>query len=79
MEAYRSKITSKGQITIPKSIRELLHLLKGDEVLLVPTEKGVILKRETASLRGIWTGELTEKEIDESIKEIRSKWRIDTQ
>lgn len=78
MEAYRSKITSKGQITIPKAIRDLLHLLKGDEVVLVPTEKGVILKRETASMRGIWKGKLTKKEIDESIKEIRSKWRIDT-
>ncbi len=78
MEAYRSKITSKGQITIPKAIRDLLHLLKGDEIILVPTEKGVILKRETTSLRGIWTGELTEKEINDGIKEIRSKWRIDT-
>ncbi len=78
MEAYRSKITSKGQITIPKAIRDLLHLLKGDEIVLVPTEKGVILKRETASLRGIWKGKLTKKDIDEGIKEIRSKWRIDT-
>ncbi|MDP2846163.1 MAG: AbrB/MazE/SpoVT family DNA-binding domain-containing protein [Candidatus Methanoperedens sp.] len=78
MEAYRSKITSKGQITIPKAIRDLLHLLKGDEVVLLPTESGVILKRETASLRGIWKGKLTKKEIDEGIKEIRSKWRIDT-
>jgi AbrB family looped-hinge helix DNA binding protein len=78
MEVYRSKMTSKGQITIPKSIRELLHLRKGDEVVLVPTEKGVILKRETASLRGIWKDELTEKEINDGIKEIRSKWRIDT-
>jgi len=78
MEAYRSKITSKGQVTIPKAIRDLLHLLKGDEVVLLPTEKGVILKRETASLRGIWKGKLTKKEIDEGIKEIRSKWRIDT-
>ncbi len=77
MEVYRSKMTSKGQITIPKSIRDLLHLLKGDEVVLVPTEKGVILKRETASLRGIWKDELTEKEINDGIKEIRSKWRTD--
>ena len=78
MEVYRSKMTSKGQITIPKSIRDLLHLLKGDEVVLVLTEKGVILKRETASLSGIWKDELTEKEINDGIKEIRSKWRTDT-
>lgn len=43
------------------------------------SESSMILKRETAPLRGIWKGELTGKEIDEGIKEIRSKWRIDTQ
>lgn len=41
------------------------------------SESRMILKRETALLRGIWKGKLTGKEIDEGILEIRSKWRID--
>ncbi len=43
------------------------------------SKSNMILKRETAPLRGIWKGKLTGKEIDEDIKEIRSEWRIDTQ
>lgn len=39
----------------------------------------MILKREIAALRGIWKGKLSKKQIDESIKEIRSNWRIDAQ
>ncbi len=42
------------------------------------SESRMILKRETVPLRGIWKGKLTGKEIDEGVKEIRSKWRIDT-
>jgi AbrB family looped-hinge helix DNA binding protein len=29
----RAKVTSKGQVTIPKSVREALQLRKGDELL----------------------------------------------
>jgi hypothetical protein len=43
------------------------------------SKSGEILKRETVSLLGIWKDKLTKKEIDEGLKEIRSKWRIDTQ
>ncbi|HIO93208.1 MAG TPA: AbrB/MazE/SpoVT family DNA-binding domain-containing protein [Leucothrix mucor] len=40
-----STITSKGQITIPKSIRELLHLFSGDKVEFVFNDKNeVVLK-----------------------------------
>lgn len=38
----------------------------------------MISKCETA-IGGIWKGKLTGKEINESIMEIRSKLRIDTQ
>lgn len=35
-----STVTSKGQITIPKAIREALRLKPGDEVLFVPHHDG---------------------------------------
>jgi len=38
-----SKVTSKGQITIPKKIRELLDIGKADQVAFVPLEKGKVL------------------------------------
>ena len=40
-----AKITSKGQITIPKSVRDALELREGDEVLFrVERSRAVIAK-----------------------------------
>jgi antitoxin PrlF len=41
----RAKITSKGQITIPKSVRDALELHEGDELLFrVERSRAVIAK-----------------------------------
>jgi antitoxin PrlF len=51
-----SAITSKGQATIPKAIRDHLHLKPGDRVkfFVHPNGSVVILpKRPVATLRGI--------------------------
>lgn len=36
----QATITSKGQVTIPKEIRELLKLHAGDKIEITVTEKG---------------------------------------
>jgi len=38
-----AKVTSKGQVTIPSTIREILKLKPGSTVMFKITEKGVIL------------------------------------
>lgn len=41
----RAKITSKGQITIPRSVRDALELREGDEILFrVERSRAVIAK-----------------------------------
>jgi AbrB family looped-hinge helix DNA binding protein len=47
-----SRISSKGQVTIPKSIRELLNLNEGDRVAFIEEEgKIVISKANLIALR----------------------------
>jgi len=50
------KVSSKGQVVIPKPVREGLNLREGDELLLVRTKEGVLLRRPTdvvVGLRGL--------------------------
>jgi AbrB family looped-hinge helix DNA binding protein len=41
--AETAKVTSKGQVTIPLTIREILKLEPGSTVMFKVTDKGVIL------------------------------------
>ena len=38
-------ITSKGQVTIPKAVRDMLDLHKGDKIHFLVTKKGEVLIR----------------------------------
>ena len=40
-----AKITSKGQITVPKEVREALNVGKGDRVVFEAREDGFVVKR----------------------------------
>ena len=42
--SYHSTITQKGQLTLPKKVRELLHLGLGERVLLEPDAESKRLK-----------------------------------
>jgi AbrB family looped-hinge helix DNA binding protein len=50
-------VTSKGQVTIPKAVRDFLHVDAGDEIDFVVTPSGDVLVRTAAldvrELRGL--------------------------
>ena len=50
-----STITQKGQVTIPKQIRNALHLKTNDKVVFVRRGDSIIIKpvRDILSLRGM--------------------------
>jgi antitoxin PrlF len=68
-----SAITSKGQVTIPKAIREHLHVKPGDRVKFFVHPDGTVVllpKVPVTALRGIlrWRGRpATLEEMDEAI------------
>ncbi len=60
MTALIAKLSSKGQLLIPKELREQLHWEAGIELTLVPTGHGIFLqssvkkaKHNLADLRGM--------------------------
>lgn len=73
------RLSSKGQIVIPKSYREALGLTEGSEVVMVVRESTIVLvnARDVAELsrgggKGIWGG--NRKQIDRLIDGERQSW-----
>ena len=64
------RIQEKGQVTIPRRIRNKLNLKRGDVVMFIETEAGVILK--PASL--IATDELR-AEVTTVVRSIRERFK----
>lgn len=65
-----SKITSKGQTTIPKRIRERLQLEPGDRVLFVERQDEVVLQPVKRTLLD-YKGSLEPKQSPEDFEDVR--------
>jgi AbrB family looped-hinge helix DNA binding protein len=50
---FKVRISSKGQIVIPKNIREALNLRKGEELILMPMDEGILMKRPSPRSKGL--------------------------
>jgi AbrB family looped-hinge helix DNA binding protein len=48
-EGKSNRVTRKGQVTIPKELREEFGLEEGDELLWQKTEKGITVRKTTRS------------------------------
>ncbi|MEE8358997.1 MAG: AbrB/MazE/SpoVT family DNA-binding domain-containing protein [Candidatus Hydrothermarchaeales archaeon] len=76
MSIRASKISSKGQITLPKDLRDKYHLIEGEEALILPTKEGILVKHRKASLKGILAGKIDLEGAEKDIKSLRREWRI---
>lgn len=84
-EGETTRITRKGQVTIPKELREEFGLKVGDELLWEKTEDGIRVRKATRSTgRGMLVdddvSEETREEMAEAMEaEIREKRRTEWQ
>lgn len=79
MEIKYCRISSKGQLTIPKDFREQLKLHKGDEVIIYLKDEGIVIKPKATHLgmlRGLLREEIALDNALEFIQSERKKWRI---
>jgi antitoxin PrlF len=70
-----AKITSKGQITLPKEVRRLLSVDTGS-VIVFETEDDHVILRPTKSLqefRGFLRGRKTPESLDELRRVVKSR------
>ena len=70
------KIGERGQVTIPRGIREKFGLSNGAEVDFTITKEGVLMKKSASihpvdQTRGILKG--FSKDIDQTIEELRGR------
>jgi len=76
-----SKISRKGQITIPKEIREKMGLKAGDKVIFESLAKGILIRKKEGSnyqkilddIIGIWKDHplFKDKTVGEVIENMR--------
>lgn len=81
-----TKLSSKGQVIIPKALRNAHHWNAGLELVVIDTGDGILLKPKTpfepsvlADVAGLLKDRVevkTDEEIQAALKkDIRSKWR----
>ncbi len=71
----RAKVTAKGQLTVPKALRDKLGLKPGDYVQINETSAGYILEKELDEQRfHKYVGFLNQEgDSDQVIKELRGE------
>ena len=82
-----AKVTTKGQITIPKSIREILDLKEGSKIIFIRKGNDIIIQNSAMialeNIQNAFEGEAkrlgleTEDDVVEMIKEFRKNRKKD--
>ena len=79
MEIKYCRLSTKGQLTIPKEFREKLNMHAGDEVILYLKDQKIIVSPKVmhiGMLRGLLREEIDVKKVDDFLKSERKKWRL---
>lgn len=71
--SFTTSTTSKGQLTIPKEVRDKIGLKKGTRVEIFPTENGFEGKIQRKSRILDFAGDLKHLDREESLEKIRLK------
>lgn len=70
-----SRVTEKGQVTIPKEIRDQLGIQPGDEITFEETEEGYVIRKDVEKSRfQKWQGIAeTDATVEERMADLRGR------
>jgi len=74
--AKGSTISSKGQITLPKELRDKYHMKAGEAVVIVDGGDGILVKHVRPTLRGLLKGKIDSRGIEAEIRKLRQEWKL---
>jgi AbrB family looped-hinge helix DNA binding protein len=74
--AHSSTVSAKGQITLPKTLRDLHHLTAGEVVLILDSPDGIVIRRGRPSLRGMLKGEIDGDRFEKDLKKLCREWTL---
>jgi AbrB family looped-hinge helix DNA binding protein len=74
--AHSSTVSSKGQITLPKSLRDRHHLKSGESVLVLDSEEGILIRHGRSNLRGMLGDGIDLEGFERDLKKLRREWRL---
>ncbi|MCW6159189.1 MAG: AbrB/MazE/SpoVT family DNA-binding domain-containing protein [Thermoplasmatales archaeon] len=69
-------ISSKGQITLPKVLREKYHLTDGETAVILDSGDGITIKHTQETLRGLLKGKIDANGFERELKKLRKEWMI---
>jgi AbrB family looped-hinge helix DNA binding protein len=74
--AHSSTVSSKGQITLPKPLRERHHLRTGEVVIILDSDDGIVIRRGRPSLRGMLKEEIDGDGFEKDLRKLRKEWTL---
>ena len=75
---YKAKVTSKGQVTIPKELRDKIGINPGNYIVIKETETGYTINKyiEDNCLKKYMGILKNETSSDKIIQELRGEWLL---
>ncbi|HLH85468.1 MAG TPA: AbrB/MazE/SpoVT family DNA-binding domain-containing protein [Thermoplasmataceae archaeon] len=69
-------ISSKGQITLPKDLRDKYHLICGESVIVSDSGEGIVIRHGNGVLRGILKGKVDIEGFEKDLRDLRKEWKL---
>jgi AbrB family looped-hinge helix DNA binding protein len=75
-KATTATVNSKGQITLPKTLREKYHLTEGEKAIILAAREGILIKHRKLSLRGMLAGKIKTGHFEKDLRNLRKEWTL---